>query len=479
MIQQLVSSAATSPCARRIALLLAAIQLLFVCSLAQAQSMASALNIDNVRPTVITTDGKSCAIRDDRQVMCWGYRTKNAEVPSKVGISDAITLATNGDAVCAVLTSGNVKCAIKDKVVSVPKLDDAVSVAVGTRHACVVRENGAVVCWGENVNNSLGDASGESRGTLMQPESPVAVRHAGGSLSVVSNGDITCSVRTSGGVRCWGSTYLTGTQAYINMPDARVLVLGNNNEMCVLRSKGAVACQNLSNGLDIENDSLVKNMTSVDAIAGSGGVLCASTPKWRCAHTDFNEVAGAGFMTKLPVDAAQLVMGFAHSCASLSDGSLQCMHHGYNYICDIGAQGAKCHDDRWNTINRYGELGVPAAEATELGAWYTIPKFTALEPTAPSDLFGSPNNLSASNPSNGKLVVQWDEEPYASSYVVRYKDDGPDDWIYVDSSQIDSGSTPQATITGLRAGHSYYVSVRARYWGGGGRYATKTFAVNN
>ena len=141
-------------------------------------------------------------------------------------------------------------------------------------------------------------------------------------------------------------------------------------------------------------------------------------------------------MTSLPVDATQLVMGLVHSCASLVNGDLQCMHHGYNRSCDIGKYGDRCHDDRFNVINRDGELGLPSTKPVAIGKWYTVPKFSALEPAVPNNMYGSPANLSGTNSSTGRLVVTWDSESYASSYVVRYREENEEAWTYLSSSRI-------------------------------------------
>jgi alpha-tubulin suppressor-like RCC1 family protein len=54
-------------------------------------------------------------------------------------------------------------------MVSVPGISDAIDLATGAKHTCVLRANGEVWCWGNNDHGQLGD------GTTLRRFDPVRV----------------------------------------------------------------------------------------------------------------------------------------------------------------------------------------------------------------------------------------------------------------------------------------------------------------
>ena len=85
---------------------------------------------------------------------------------------------------------------------------DATWLGVGREHACVVRSDTGVWCWGNNSVGELGNGST----TFPQPPSPVAVRvvKSGmvpltGIVSVAASYENSCAVDSSATVWCWGS----------------------------------------------------------------------------------------------------------------------------------------------------------------------------------------------------------------------------------------------------------------------------------
>ena len=70
---------------------------------------------------------------------------------------------------------------------------------MGTRHACAIKSDGTLACWGAGDNGRLGDGSGNSRST------PVYVSALGtGVAQVAAGGTHTCAVKTDGSLWCWG-----------------------------------------------------------------------------------------------------------------------------------------------------------------------------------------------------------------------------------------------------------------------------------
>jgi alpha-tubulin suppressor-like RCC1 family protein len=88
----------------------------------------------------------SCARLTDGTVWCWGF---NFRGQLGDGVMDHETTCTFGD------TTGD----CSRVPVQVSGITDATELSVGNQHACVIRANGQVWCWGYNDNRQLGDGT--------------------------------------------------------------------------------------------------------------------------------------------------------------------------------------------------------------------------------------------------------------------------------------------------------------------------------
>ena len=84
------------------------------------------------------------------------------------------------------------------KPVLVKDVNDAIELSVGDDHACAVRKDETVVCWGQNDLRQLGD------GTQNNALVPRAVVNLTGVAKVAAAGDSTCALKKDGTVQCWG-----------------------------------------------------------------------------------------------------------------------------------------------------------------------------------------------------------------------------------------------------------------------------------
>jgi alpha-tubulin suppressor-like RCC1 family protein len=77
---------------------------------------------------------------------------------------------------------------------------NAIGVSAGEAHSCARLSTGQAICWGDNVEGTLGDGSGISTST------PINVSVVGSDARRVSAGPShTCATRASDGeVMCWG-----------------------------------------------------------------------------------------------------------------------------------------------------------------------------------------------------------------------------------------------------------------------------------
>jgi alpha-tubulin suppressor-like RCC1 family protein len=82
--------------------------------------------------------------------------------------------------------------------VGVPGILDAVDIAAGEFHSCVVLSDGSVWCWGANPHGELGD------GTQVDWLVPTQVASAADFAQVTAGVNTTCAADHDGIAWCWG-----------------------------------------------------------------------------------------------------------------------------------------------------------------------------------------------------------------------------------------------------------------------------------
>lgn len=164
----------------------------------------------------------TCALQDDGTLWCWGhnndsqlgYSGDDGAVPTPVGTATDWTTVSPGDSsTCGVRSPGTLWCwgANTDGLlgtgmvggnepmpVQVGLESDWVAVAVGSfRHACGLRSDQSLWCWGRNDFGQLG------LGSTGDPE-PTPVQIPGTWASVSPGSGHTCAIAVDGTLWCWG-----------------------------------------------------------------------------------------------------------------------------------------------------------------------------------------------------------------------------------------------------------------------------------
>jgi len=168
----------------------------------------------------------ACALTTSGGVKCWGRNkygevgdgtTNERDIPVDVtGLTSGVTAISAGSAFsCALMSTGGVKCwgdnqygvladgtkTERHTPVDIPGLTSGVTaiVAAGS-YVCALTTSGGVKCWGTNFNGAIGD------GTTTDRYAPVDVTGLTSGVSAISANYLhTCALTTSGGVKCWGS----------------------------------------------------------------------------------------------------------------------------------------------------------------------------------------------------------------------------------------------------------------------------------
>jgi hypothetical protein len=164
----------------------------------------------------------ACVVLSEGQVRCWGsntYRQLGSPGEDRTTPVTAIWGAAEARAgyqfTCARTRMGTVRCwgsnyfgnlgngttGLTSPPVDVLDLDDVTSLAIGplSLHACALRSDRTVWCWGSNSSGQLGN------GSLDNQSSPVQVVGLNDAIQISAGSQHTCALRASGVVSCWGN----------------------------------------------------------------------------------------------------------------------------------------------------------------------------------------------------------------------------------------------------------------------------------
>ena len=262
---------------------------------------------------------------------------------------------------------------------------EIVELGVGSDYVCGRRANGAVLCWGGNINGQLGD--NRMRHTIcgmtgVEPRdcSPTPVTVEGITALSMGVGSFgACALQENIGeenvLYCWGLTDIPpmGLDARqrefepleeVDFPMIEQVDRGASNT-CVIGLSGGVRCRGDNESGQLGNGTFMESITPVQVmsltgieemdVSAGGEFVCARTIDtvycWgsnsanQFGDATTHEVCGLAAdsydCSSTPVEAGidgsmveQIALGEAHMCARLSDGTVSCW--GANYAGQTG-----------------------------------------------------------------------------------------------------------------------------------------------
>jgi len=249
----------------------------------------------------------ACLVGTAGRVRCWGGdhalcvpdATDPQPVPVEVpGVDDAVGLATGWDHSCILHADGRLGCcgrnydgALGDgtrfswsvhEPVEPRGLGNVVQV-VAALHTCALTRSGSVWCWGANDHGELGDGSTEDRTV------PVRVDGIEDAVELAAGRDHTCARLASGNVLCWGrndwgqlgdgSTRSSAVPVPVRGIERARRIAAGSGQSCAITSRGYAQCWGLYLHEDGTNDAqpnpwYVRGLRDVVDVA-PGGASCA------------------------------------------------------------------------------------------------------------------------------------------------------------------------------------------------------------
>jgi alpha-tubulin suppressor-like RCC1 family protein len=300
--------------------------------------------------------------------------------PSAFG---AGSIAAAPDAACAVL-DGEVVCwgqvgslfgratsadSPSDTPTRIPGLRGVVSLDVTAGHACAVRKDGRVVCFGTNRSGELGSGNYRRGGRrVVQGLSGAKDVAVGGSTESRGGHGFACAIAQDDSVFCWGSNRRgqlghsgmdrSSVRLHVPVGDA-VAVEAGEDFACALGREGAVRCWG---GGDYKARVIATGVSSMDV---NGDRLCVVDDAVRCGEHD-------GKLAALKLPKGAVSAGVDHVCVQAS-GRVSCagnnwggalgffndtatteIYTGFQFTCARAGDEVTC----WGN-NYTGVLGTP------------------------------------------------------------------------------------------------------------------------
>jgi alpha-tubulin suppressor-like RCC1 family protein len=304
---------------------------------------------------VATGDNFTCALLTNGAVQCWGENLAGQvgaapqqscaffdpfmgcmffqaadEPPTVVGGlsgSSVTALSAGYNHACALMADKTVRCwgsnlntrlgsvgADTHQARTVTGLTDVQAISTGYSHTCALLVDQAVKCWGANSGGQLGD------NTAVDKSSPTAVSGLSGVLAISAGRGFTCASLTGGAIKCWGENYsyqlgLGKTRDVLQPYQVAALASGvaeiysGGSHACALTTDGQLKCwgSNTYGQVGVVGDAVISTPTLVNGLT-SGQLTVTS-----------------------------VALGYDHSCAGLSDGTMKCWGRGLSGQLGRGA----------------------------------------------------------------------------------------------------------------------------------------------
>lgn len=295
------------------------------------------------------------------------------------GLTNAATVVTSGNDICAILKSGGISClgqnawgqlgngsqgfnADSTTAGAVQKLTAATTMSAGYYHNCAL-QSGKAFCWGHNVKGQLGLGAGSASTASLPAEITTITDMTDLRASALGN----CGIHKSGAVYCWGDnesgqlglpnagpivyapTFVTKSALHMATGSDFTLVM---DPSCVVSAVGAGGLGQLGLGVAGNKSTLtlIKAFTEISDIFAGGQTACAIKTNgdlYCWGDNTFGQVgngkSGDTVLSPTKISGMQPVVhvavGNGHTCAIDTSCHLYCW--GHNQSGQLGTGNTK------------------------------------------------------------------------------------------------------------------------------------------
>jgi alpha-tubulin suppressor-like RCC1 family protein len=312
-----------------------------------------------IAPVTKLSQGSSaehkCAVLRTGKVLCWGANEYGQLGLGTTSTQEFVPLTVTG-------------------------VTDAVDVAVGEDHTCILRAGGAVQCMGRNDHGQLGDGTATDRSTPVDVLNSAGTGPLTGVTSISLGENFTCATVNNSAL-CWGrDAGLSGWNGSEDVLVTRTLPLTVSGvsdvadvatgigTACALTNAGKVQCWGYSGDgqmgtgaasstpisvpVTMKDPTGAAELTGVTALRMGPDFTCVivSAGHQLCTGYNYYQTLGNGTDTDsiLPVtttvtgtaaalaNVVQSAPGQYHGCALTAGGTVHCTGTGYNGALGIG-----------------------------------------------------------------------------------------------------------------------------------------------
>lgn len=226
-------------------------------------------------------NNSTCVLRVDYSVACFGYGTRGQMGDSRYMIVNTSPVEAQGFA------HGNY-------------------LSAGEYHYCIVMSDGFVSCWGDNANHQVSASDMTTIGTALDRKDLGAAR-------VATGGHHSCASLGGGTVQCWGGNAFgqlgDGTTFDQTMPTTVIIENPVDGTSMPLTNVQTVVAGESHTCAKIEDGTIMCWGLNLDGELGLGDTIDRSSPTGPVA---------------LPDTAVSVSAGSGHTCAVITNGTLQC-----------------------------------------------------------------------------------------------------------------------------------------------------------
>ena len=254
------------------------------------------------------------------------------------GIDDAIGVATGGEHTCVLREGGAVFCfglnihgelgngqmdLYTSGQVKVAGIDDAVSIFASIDHSCVLHSNGEISCWGRNWKGFDGDtATGDA------PPVPIKIDGIDDAIYLATGDLLSCAILESGRITCWGGIV---TNDFIENEDGQISPIPTippiPQWLSPLDLESFKKLTVGGNHLCILDHNNIISCVGVNLFGQLGNGEFGGTISFELASVSNID------------DAIDISLGFQHTCALHESGEISCW--GRNHFGQLGTGEAQ------------------------------------------------------------------------------------------------------------------------------------------